>query len=79
MTDSESVGVPIRDASIRLGQLLKLAGLVEDGGHARDVLDSGAVTVDDEVETRRGRQVRPGDVVQVEAEGRSITVTVLRR
>ncbi len=79
MTDSESVAVPIKDASIRLGQLLKLAGLVEDGGHARDVLDSGAVTVDDEVETRRGRQVRPGDVVQVEAEGRSITVTVLRR
>lgn len=79
MADSEDVAVPIRDASIRLGQLLKLAGLVEDGGHARDVLDSGAVTVDDEVETRRGRQVRPGDVVRVDAEGRSITVTVLRR
>ena len=76
---SESVSVPIRDASIRLGQLLKLAGLADDGAHARQVLESGVVRVDGEVETRRGSQVRPGDVVTVEAEGRSITVTVQRR
>ena len=79
MTDVEEVEVPIRDASIRLGQLLKLAGLVEDGAHARQVLDAGEVSVDDEVELRRGRQVRPGDVVTVRAEGRSIAISVRRR
>lgn len=53
----------IRDASIRLGQLLKLADLVDDGGEARDVIAQGLVAVNGEVETRRGRQVVPGDTV----------------
>jgi len=79
VTDVEEVEVPIRDASIRLGQLLKLAGLVEDGAHARTVLEAGEVSVDDEVETRRGRQVRPGDVVTVRSKGRRIAVSVRRR
>lgn len=60
--------VPIRDESIRLGQLLKLAGVVEHGVMAREVIDAGAVTVDGEVETRRGRQVRHGQVVRLDAE-----------
>ncbi|WP_010523547.1 RNA-binding S4 domain-containing protein [Nesterenkonia sp. F] len=60
--------IPIRDESIRLGQLLKLADVVEHGGMAREVLDAGAVTVDDEVETRRGRQIRPGEIVQLDGE-----------
>jgi ribosome-associated protein len=72
--------VPIADASIRLGQLLKLAGLVDDGGQARAALDSGAVRVDGEVETRRGRQVRPGDVVTAPSgEGGTVTLTVSHR
>ncbi len=79
MTDAEQVEVSIRDATIRLGQLLKLAGLVEDGAHARQLLDDGEVSVDDEVETRRGRQVRPGDVVTVVSDGRAIQVSVRRR
>ena len=61
--------VPIRDESIRLGQLLKLASLVEDGGAAREVVERGLVTVNGEVETRRGRQVRVGDVVAVDGAG----------
>ena len=55
--------MPIRDDSIRLGQLLKLAGVVDDGAMAREVVEQGLVSVGGEVETRRGRQVRPGDVV----------------
>ncbi|GAA4781425.1 RNA-binding S4 domain-containing protein [Actinomycetospora chlora] len=55
--------VDIRDETIRLGQLLKLAGLVEDGAGAREVLEAGEVTVNGRDETRRGRQVVPGDVV----------------
>jgi ribosome-associated protein len=52
-----------REGAIRLGQLLKAAGLVESGGEAKAVLASGAVTVNGEAETRRGRQLAPGDVV----------------
>ena len=57
------VDVPIRDESIRLGQFLKLANLVETGAEAKPVLADGAVTVNGEVETRRGRQLVRGDVV----------------
>jgi ribosome-associated protein len=52
-----------RDDMIRLGQLLKAAGLVGTGGEAKLVLAEGLVTVNEEVELRRGRQLRPGDVV----------------
>jgi ribosome-associated protein len=57
--------LPIRGASIRLGQALKLAGLAESGGEARALVEQGAVTVNGEVETRRGRQLRDDDVVAV--------------
>ena len=55
--------MPIRDASIRLGQLLKLASLVQDGSMARMVIENGEVTVDGETVVRRGVQIRPGQVV----------------
>jgi ribosome-associated protein len=55
--------IPIRGETIRLGQLLKLADLVDSGGEARDLLEREAVLVNDERETRRGRQLHPGDVV----------------
>ena len=60
---TEPVDVPIRDESIRLGQFLKLANLVETGAEAKPVLADGAVHVNGEVERRRGRQLVPGDVV----------------
>ena len=56
--------VPIRDESIRLGQFLKLANLVESGADAKPAIAEGQVRVNDEIETRRGRQLRVGDVVQ---------------
>jgi len=65
---STPIEVPIRDGSIRLGQLLKLAGVVDDGAMAREVVERGLVAVNDEVDTRRGRQVHPGDVVTYETE-----------
>jgi ribosome-associated protein len=57
---------------IRLGQFLKLADLIETGGEAKVLIASGDVTVNGEVDTRRGRQLRPGDVVSVR--GRSARV-----
>jgi ribosome-associated protein len=55
--------VEIRGEMIRLGQLLKLAGLADSGGEARALVADGAVTVNGVVETRRGRQLHPGDVI----------------
>ena len=55
--------------TIRLGQLLKLADLVESGAEVKDVLVSGVVRVNGEPEERRGRQLHRGDVVSVEGSG----------
>ncbi|HET8601958.1 MAG TPA: RNA-binding S4 domain-containing protein [Segeticoccus sp.] len=65
--------VMIRDQAIKLGQLLKLAGLVEDGVMARTLIEEGHVRVDGEVEQRRGRQVDLGSFVDVD--GTVIRVT----
>jgi len=65
--------VAIREQTIRLGQLLKLAGLADSGSEARALVQDGAVTVNGEIDTRRGRQLRPGDVVAVG--GESVRVT----
>ena len=70
---SQPLDVPIRDESIRLGQLLKLAGVVADGAMARMVIENGEVTVDGTRVLRRGVQVRPGQVV--EYAGESIRVS----
>jgi ribosome-associated protein len=56
--------VPIRGESIRLGQLLKLAGLVGGGGEAKAFLANTPVLVNGEPDARRGRQLHPGDVVR---------------
>ncbi|WP_137147473.1 RNA-binding S4 domain-containing protein [Mycolicibacterium sp. CR10] len=60
---AEASDVPIRDASIRLGQFLKLAGLIDSGADAKSVIADGLVSVNGDVETRRGRQLRIGDTV----------------
>jgi ribosome-associated protein len=57
--------VPIDGDMIRLGQFLKLADLIDTGGEGKVLITSGDVTVNGEVDTRRGRQLHPGDVVEV--------------
>jgi len=57
--------VAIRGEMIRLGQFLKLANLVGGGGEAKALLAEGDVLVNGESEARRGRQLHPGDIVQV--------------
>jgi ribosome-associated protein len=57
--------VAIRGDMIRLGQLLKLADVVDSGGELKLLLAGTEVLVNGEPETRRGRQLHPGDVVAV--------------
>jgi len=57
--------VAITGETIRLGQLLKLANLIDQGADAKLLLVQDEVTVNGEVETRRGRQLVRGDVVTV--------------
>lgn len=65
--------VKIRDEFIKLGQLLKLAGLVESGVDAKFVIQDGLVKVNGQVETQRGKKIVAGDVV--EFDGNSVKVS----
>ena len=57
--------VPIREDTIRLGQFLKLADLIDNGADAKPLMVQGLVAVNGETETRRGRQLVKGDVVSL--------------
>ncbi len=57
--------VAIRGEMIRLGQLLKVAGVIDSGAEVKTFLAEQPVLVNGEREDRRGRQLRPGDVVTV--------------
>jgi ribosome-associated protein len=57
--------ISIRGETIRLGQLLKLAGVVDSGSEVKALLASEPVLVNGERETRRGRQLHGGDAVRV--------------
>ncbi|GIT80389.1 RNA-binding protein [Leifsonia sp. LS1] len=64
--------IPIGGDGIRLGQFLKFAGLLDSGGNVKEAIIDGYVTVNGEVDRRRGRQLQVGDVVTFE--GRSVRV-----
>ena len=62
----------IKDEYIKLGQAIKLAGLVDSGVEAKFVIQDGQVKVNGEVDTRRGKKLVPGD--NFEFEGTTVTV-----
>lgn len=65
MASSAPIEIPTHGEGIRLGQFLQLAGLVDSGGEAKELIRAGEVLVNDEVDLRRGRQLQVGDVVEV--------------
>ncbi|WAB80782.1 RNA-binding S4 domain-containing protein [Microcella daejeonensis] len=71
-TDDPIEAVSIGGDMIRLGQFLKFSGLLDSGGDAKEVIIDGYVTVNGEVDRRRGRQLHDGDVVSFE--GRTVRV-----
>lgn len=60
--------VTIRDEFIKLGQILKLTGIAENGVIAKELIQDGKAKVNGEVDLRRGRKVYPGDVVECEGQ-----------
>ena len=62
----EQINITIKTPFIKLEQLLKLAGLTDTGGFAKQIIQDGAVSVNGEVCTMRGKKIRGGDVVTVE-------------
>jgi ribosome-associated protein len=73
MTNSAPIDdIPIGGDGIRLGQFLKFAGLLDSGGNVKEAIIDGYVTVNGEVDRRRGRQLQLGDIVTFE--GRSVRV-----
>lgn len=74
MSDPASIDdVSIGGDGIRLGQFLKFAGILDSGGDVKEAIIDGFVTVNGEVDRRRGRQLQVGDVVTFE--GRSVRVS----
>lgn len=67
MTNTNPVeDISIDGDSIRLGQFLKFAGLVDTGGMVKEVIADALVTVNGQVDLRRGRQLQVGDIVGFE-------------
>lgn len=66
--------INIKDEYIKLGQALKLSGMVSSGIEAKVVIQSGKVTVNGEVELQRGKKLHAGDVVSYGDE----TITILQ-
>lgn len=62
----EDLSITIKDEYIKLGQALKLAGLVSSGVDAKFLIQDGQVKVNGEVDTRRGKKLRPGDTFEFE-------------
>lgn len=65
--------VQIRDEFIKLGQALKLAGLVDSGVMAKEVILDGLVTVNGNTELQRGKKLYEGDVFSFEGEEVKVT------
>jgi ribosome-associated protein len=60
--------IEIRGDMIRLGQLMKLAGVVGVGSDVKALLASVPITVNGEPESRRGRQLHDGDIVDIDGQ-----------
>lgn len=65
--------IQIRDEFIKLGQALKLAGLVDSGVMAKDVILDGLVKVNENVELQRGKKLYEGDVFSFNGEDVKVT------
>lgn len=66
--------IPIHTEFIRLDALLKLAGLADTGGGAKQMVQAGEILVNGEICTQRGRKLRPGDRICLKDGGKAVVV-----
>lgn len=57
--------IVIKTEYITLGQFLKFAGLIDNGSEAKFFLNEETVTVNNEIDNRRGRKLYPGYVIRI--------------
>jgi ribosome-associated protein len=75
MSDDVEV-IEISGDMIRLGQFLKFANFADSGAHAGAMIGDGDVLVDGEIETRRGRQLAKGMVIEVRTASQTLMAKV---
>ena len=68
--------IKISTEFIKLDQLLKFANIVENGVFAKYIIQEGCVKLNGEIETRRGKKIYPGDVVEINYEEDSFVLKV---
>jgi ribosome-associated protein len=66
MKDPAPRSLKVGDRPINLTQVLKLAGCVQSGGEAKAAISAGAVRVNGEIELRKRRKLKAGDIVLIE-------------
>ena len=74
--DDDIEVIEISGDMIRLGQFLKFANFADSGAHAGAIIGDGDVLVDGEIETRRGRQLAKGMVIEVRTATETFTAQV---
>ena len=67
LLEMQDVTLPIRTEYIKLDSALKLSGVAETGGHAKELVEKGAVRVNGEVCVSRGKKLYPGDSFEFKA------------
>jgi ribosome-associated protein len=60
--------VEIEEEPIELYKILKFENMVQSGGEAKHVIAEGLVRVNGEIETRKGRKIIAGDIIEFEEE-----------
>lgn len=60
--------IKLRDEYIKLGQVLKAAGMVENGAESKVVIQNGLVMVNGSIETQRGKKLKDGDIVSFQGQ-----------
>lgn len=59
--------IKINTEYIKLGQVLKLAGITDSGSHSKIIISNGEVKVNEEVELRRGRKIYENDIIKFDS------------
>ncbi len=66
--------IVINTPSIKLDQLVKFAGIAESGAKAKILVELGEFNVNGELCTKRGKKIKPGDIIEYKSKKYKITI-----